>query len=88
MTVKIPGENRKEQLDIVANILKIPSTNNLIIPIFHEGNSWIIVHFPNQEKLVECIDRVNSQKAYNINIIVFSNNNRNKKGKRKKYIKI
>src|SRR5438477_2070929 len=36
---KDTGENRKEQLDMVANILKIPPTNNLITPIFYEGNS-------------------------------------------------
>ena len=87
LAVKIPGENRKEQLDMVANILKIPPTNNLIIPIFHEGNSWIIAHFPNQEKLAECINRVNNQGAYNVNMIALSNNNRDKKGKGKETYK-
>src|SRR5438477_3324968 len=88
LAVKIPGENRKEQLDMVANILKISPTNNLITPIFHEGNSWIIAHFPNQEKLAEYINRVNNQGAYNVNMIALSNNNRDKKAKEKKHIKI
>src|SRR5438876_3681236 len=87
LAVKIPGENRKEQLDMIANILKIPPTNNLITPIFHEGNSWIIAHFPNQEKLAECINRVNNQGAYNVNMIALSNNNRDKKGKGKETYK-
>jgi hypothetical protein len=35
---KIPGENRKEQLNHIANILEIPIINDLITPVFYKGN--------------------------------------------------
>ena len=60
LAANIPGENRKEQLDYVAAVLQIPSANSLIMSIFHQSNSWIIAHFPSQEKLNKCIDKVKS----------------------------
>src|SRR5438552_13932238 len=72
---------------MVRNILKILPSNNLITPIFHEGNSWIIAHFPDQERVAECTNRVNNRGAYNVNMIALSNNNRDKKGKGKETYK-
>src|SRR5438552_19094776 len=59
----------------MAAVLQIPSINSLIIYIFHQSNSWIIVYFPNQEKLNKCIDKVKSQNTHEINMIALSNNN-------------
>ena len=75
LAANIPGENRKEQLDYVAAVLQIPAANSLITPIFHQSNSWIIAHFPSQEKLNKCINKVKSQNTHEINMIALSNNN-------------
>src|SRR5436305_9790362 len=75
LAANIPGENRNEQLDYMAAVLQISSTNSLISPIFHQSNSWIIAYFPSQEKLNKCINKVKSQNTHEINIIALSNNN-------------
>src|SRR5438552_3505029 len=59
----------------MAAVLQIPSINSLIIYIFHQSNSWIIVYFPNQEKLNKCINKIKSQNTHEINMIALSNNN-------------
>src|SRR5438045_9674648 len=62
-------------MDYMSAVLQITSANSLITPIFHQSNSWIIAHFPSQEKLNKCINKIKSQNTHEINIIAFSNNN-------------
>jgi hypothetical protein len=76
LSAKIPGENRKEQLDYTARLLKIPTNNNLITPTFHEGNSWITAYFPNQDKLDHCLETINNQSNNIINMIALNISNK------------
>jgi len=79
LAAKIPGENRKEQLDFISRLLDIPNNNNLITPIFHEGNSWIAMSFSNQEELDNCIITINNQNKKAVKMIALNNNNKKNK---------
>ena len=50
----MPDNNRKEQINLVVNILKLSKNNNLIQSEFWEGNNWITFGFDFEEDLVFC----------------------------------
>ena len=74
LSAKIPGNNRKEQIDYITKILRLNPDNDLIYPVFHEGNSWITVHFNNSTELNKCIDDINNQYKDTLNMITMSDN--------------
>ena len=64
LAANTPGENNKEQLAYVANILKLPPDNNLIQIEFWEGNSWITIGFDYKEDLIFCKDKLDNKKDF------------------------
>ena len=86
LAANLPGNNRKDQLDYTANILRIPLINDLITPIFHEGNIWIVAYFLSQKELNGCIDKINSQNNNKANMIAL-NNTKLKENKTKETLK-
>ena len=61
LTSTIPGENRKEQINFLIEILTLNENNEVIYPTFHKGNSWIIIYFNNAADLGACIKNINSK---------------------------
>src|SRR5438552_13116162 len=92
--VKFSEENKIDQLNKAAEVLQIPSTNNLIHHQFYRSNSWIIISFKNQEKLDSCIKAIDTLKDNNIKLIdisgeeTYSYNKNNKQIYRNKSIGI
>ena len=64
-TIDIPGNNRKEQFNYIANVLKLDPNNNTISHTFLKGKSWLEVHFNNQKELEKCISEINRNKVDN-----------------------
>jgi len=79
LAVNAPGNNKTEQLNYVANILKIPKNNDLINFEFWEGNNWITISFDFEEDLIFCQDKINTKEKEIIKFIKLSIN----KGKKK-----
>ena len=77
LTAKIPGENRKDQLDYISNALKISLDNNLISHTFHQGNSWITAYFNNSTDLKNCTDNINKNHGGKINMVILNKHNGN-----------
>jgi len=73
LAANLPGNNRKDQLDYTANILRIPLINDLITPILHEGNTWIVAYFLSQKELNDCIDKINNQNNNKVKMIALNN---------------
>ena len=91
LTAKIPGENRKDQLDYISNVLMISLDNNLISHNFHQGNSWIIAHFNNSTDLKKCTDKINKDHEGKINMVILNKHDGNllyKENFRKKEFKL
>jgi len=72
LAATIPGNNRKEQLDHIANILEIPIDNDLITPLFHEGNNWITASFNNPHNLEKCILDIKKKTKQKLNMIALN----------------
>ena len=72
LTAKIPGNNRKEQIDYITELLRLDSDNNLISYIFHEGNSWLTMNFNSLEDLQECINDIENQEKSVVKMIILS----------------
>ena len=68
----IPGKNRKEQLDYIIKILILDKNNECIYPVFHKGNSWIIIYFDSSNDLEYCIEDINTKYGSAIQIINLS----------------
>jgi hypothetical protein len=83
LTSEIPGKNRKDQLDYISKILKIPSDSNLITHIFYEGSSWISIFFTDPNKLRKCLNSINDQSNNIVNMIMLNNKNKNKEFSKK-----
>ena len=78
LTAKFPGGNRLEQLNNVAKILQIPSSNNLVTHLLHNGNSWLTISFRNQTDLNFCTEAINAFENNNIKLISLPGEKSNK----------
>ena len=61
LMANIPGDDRKSQIDYITAILDLDSDNDFISHSFHNGNSWLIVHFESPEDLDKCIIDINNK---------------------------
>ena len=59
-------------------ILGLDPDNNFILYSFHNGNSWLIVHFESPEDLDKCIKDINNKYKDIVNMIVISNKHKGK----------
>jgi len=54
-----PGKNRKEQLDTITDIFKIPMESTLINVEYINGNGWFTGYFDKEEERDHCIKEIN-----------------------------
>lgn len=69
LAISVPGEEKKEQLAFVANILKLPSNSSLINFESFNGNLWITAGFEYEDDLIFCKDKM--EKKNNTDFIDF-----------------
>jgi len=79
LTAKLPGDNRLEQFNNIAKILRIPTLNNFITHIFHQGNSWLAISFCSQKDLDICIETIDALKDENVRLVDISDKNKTHK---------
>src|SRR5438477_11203821 len=73
LTANISGDDRKSQIDYITVILDLAPDNDFISHSFHNGNSWLIVHFESPENLDKCIIDINNKHKDAVKIIAISN---------------
>jgi hypothetical protein len=68
MVGTFPGNNRKEQIAILAEIFGIPEDSNLINIEHRNGNSWFTGYFENEEERTHCIKKIEEVNKEIINL--------------------
>jgi RNA recognition motif-containing protein len=53
-----PGQNRQEQLAIIAEVFRIPVDNNLINIEHKNGNSWFTGYFKKESERTYCVNKL------------------------------
>lgn len=65
LTPNIPGEDKKEQHNYIAHILRLPKDTNLLCYEFINGNYWITFTFKEIDDMIQCIEKINSKNKNN-----------------------
>src|SRR5438552_2171729 len=66
LAVNISGDNKKEQMAFVANMLKLSSNSDLIKFEFWNGNYWITTGFEYEKDLIFCKDKIKEKDLINV----------------------